>query len=355
MSKKDAVFINKKTIFLWAVIITLLCLTAYLLKPFVFSLSLGVILAIALIGVKEKVEKVLHLNSTPAALIVCLVFTFMIMASVGIVGAKTIGYFRGNGHANSELQQFKREFLQLVNKVKEKINLPIGSKTFQSISEEIRISSKTFLTKLGKNLIANVSVIILQFVIMVLTIFTTLSNERKISLSLLRFYGVSLDRFNETKIIITNVCRDIVFANLITGFLQAFLVAVGAAVLTKVDPMLVFVLTFVLAFIPVIGASPVAGVLAMFEFIHQSYTVGFLLLALMLVVGVSDNIVRAWLMSKKSNNSQFLNFLACIGGIYVWGLSGLFLGPIVMSITLKMVPLLFKEVSSSPSGAKKNL
>lgn len=49
-------------------------------------------------------------------------------------------------------------------------------------------------------------------------------------------------------------------------------------------------------------------------------------------------------MGRKGGENAFLNFLASIGGIYLWGVAGIFTGPLVVALTIRTVPLLWEEL-----------
>lgn len=184
----------------------------------------------------------------------------------------------------------------------------------------------------------------MQLIILFFTLFVVLINYKRFTFQALDAVGISSEVIARMNQIIFEVCRDVVFANIITGFVQSVMVTLGCIFLTDFDPILIFVITFVFSFIPVIGAAPVAIVLAIYQFSIQQPTSAITLLALSILVGVSDNILRAKLMGRKGGENAFLNFLASIGGIYLWGVAGIFTGPLVVALTIRTVPLLWEEL-----------
>jgi predicted PurR-regulated permease PerM len=69
--------------------------------------------------------------------------------------------------------------------------------------------------------------------------------------------------------------------------------------------------------------------------------IGFVVVAL--VAGTTDNLLRPILLS---SNEQDLNpviaLLAIIGALLVFGMPGLFIGPVVAGVALKIVPAMFE-------------
>jgi predicted PurR-regulated permease PerM len=52
----------------------------------------------------------------------------------------------------------------------------------------------------------------------------------------------------------------------------------------------------------------------------------------LIVVGLSDNVVKTLVVSKGSDIPAILAFLGAIGGLVTWGIVGLFLGPVIIAV-----------------------
>jgi predicted PurR-regulated permease PerM len=129
------------------------------------------------------------------------------------------------------------------------------------------------------------------------------------------------------------------------GALQASIVAFGGLIFGFKEFFLLFVVTFFTSFIPVIGAAPIAIILAVISLVQGEYlaTVGLTVVAL--VAGSVDNIVKPLVFASASEESlnPIVSLLAIIGAVIVYGLPGLLLGPILTELTLKIIPILFEE------------
>jgi predicted PurR-regulated permease PerM len=65
----------------------------------------------------------------------------------------------------------------------------------------------------------------------------------------------------------------------------------------------------------------------------------FLVLFCSLIVGLVDNVVRPWLISGRAEMSGLLIFISILGGIAVFGLLGVVLGPIVVAMAANILDL----------------
>jgi predicted PurR-regulated permease PerM len=56
-----------------------------------------------------------------------------------------------------------------------------------------------------------------------------------------------------------------------------------------------------------------------------------------LVVGVSDNVVRALFVSRGAQIPALLAFLGAVGGLLTWGIVGIFVGPVIVGVVYQLV------------------
>lgn len=63
----------------------------------------------------------------------------------------------------------------------------------------------------------------------------------------------------------------------------------------------------------------------------------FLVLWGFVAVGLSDNVVKALVVARGANLPALLVFLGAVGGLLVWGIVGVFLGPVILAVCLELV------------------
>ncbi len=133
-----------------------------------------------------------------------------------------------------------------------------------------------------------------------------------------------------------------VVTSVVISFMQALIVSVGALFLGGSDFLVVFVITFFCAFIPVIGAGPVALVLAAYQLLMGNIGAAIGLGVIALVAGTSDNVVRPFMISSGEEDLHpVVSLLAIIGALIIFGMPGLFLGPVIASVAVKIIPALY--------------
>jgi predicted PurR-regulated permease PerM len=78
----------------------------------------------------------------------------------------------------------------------------------------------------------------------------------------------------------------------------------------------------------------------------------FLLIFCSLIVGMVDNFVRPWLISGRAEMSGLIIFISILGGIAVFGLLGVVLGPIVVALAANILDLYGPTAPPSKLGTK---
>jgi len=117
-------------------------------------------------------------------------------------------------------------------------------------------------------------------------------------------------------------------------------------------PMVFGALTFLASLVPIAGSALVWVPLVAYLGLQQLY-VRAALLFLLGAGGISliDNILKPLLIGERTKLPYFLLFLGILGGIQVYGLIGVFLAPVVLSLFFALVTIYQKEYLSSPKDA----
>ena len=160
--------------------------------------------------------------------------------------------------------------------------------------------------------------------------------------------GIAILPEYETNLITKSLqdsCSMILISTLLIGALQAFIVAVGSSIFGYHEFFLIFLVTFFLSFIPVIGAAPVAALLALISFLTGNSGDGIGLIVVTVIAGSIDNILKPFVFSSTEDSLHpLVSLLGIIGAIIVFGLPGLLLGPLLSQITVHLVPLITKRL-----------
>lgn len=130
------------------------------------------------------------------------------------------------------------------------------------------------------------------------------------------------------------------------------------------SPLLWGVIMFILAFIPLVGATVIWAPTALYLMFSGQITKGIILVtwAVITMLGFADYMVRPLLLKKIATDEIKLNtlvlFLSIMGGMQAYGLLGIVIGPLIMVVALtvfEMYRLYFHLPSQESLQEGKNL
>ena len=139
--------------------------------------------------------------------------------------------------------------------------------------------------------------------------------------------------------------RATLLGTIVTGLAQGVLATIGYAISGVPEPVFFGAMTAVASLVPAVGTLIVwvpAGVVLI---VTGHATRGVLELAwgALAVVGLSDYVIRPRLVGGEGGTPALVTFAALFGGVEVWGLKGLIMGPVVMLVALAVLRIYVRE------------
>lgn len=140
-----------------------------------------------------------------------------------------------------------------------------------------------------------------------------------------------------------------VFGSLVVAFVQAALGGISFWALDLPAPIVWAALMGILSILPAVGAWFVwlpAGILLLFG---GHVIKGIILLAIgAFLISTVDNVLRTLLVSDRAHLHPLVAFFSVLGGLFVFGAAGVFIGPVlfVMALTLVEIARLSLEPTS---------
>jgi predicted PurR-regulated permease PerM len=136
--------------------------------------------------------------------------------------------------------------------------------------------------------------------------------------------------------------RDLIFASvtssLAAAIMHGILGGIAFAIAGVRAPLFWGVMMGFFSFVPVVGSAlvwvPIS--ISLITSGHLGRAI-FVLIACALIVTVVDNLIRPWLLSGRSQMSGLLIFISILGGIAVFGMLGIVLGPIIVAAAASML------------------
>lgn len=210
-------------------------------------------------------------------------------------------------------------------------------------------SANAYLLSFFQGVATNLPAVTLFLLVMIFCTFSFLKHAGGVRNFFQGLFGFNSRKMDQLVGIFLRDSRQVFVSNVLTGAVQSLLVATGVYLITRSDWFLVFFVTLILSFIPVIGAAPMAFLFAIVAFFQGNPTGAIILLVLGGFTGVIDNFLRPWLASfGHSHAPPIVSFVFVIGGALTLGFPGLFIGLLLGGIVYDTLPLFWEELAKGP-------
>ena len=316
----------------------------YILVPFIIPIVLGGILAMAF---SPFVSYFIRRGHSRKLSLISLTLTlfFVGMTPVAIVfvrGTKALTTFVSEQSLTVTRHNIEDRIYAVLDNFSEINNIdPI---VVRDKFDNFMTSAAKYALNLFSTFLTQIPDMILLGFITILSFYFFLSNEEHIRKLFNRYFYFSEENGDRFINLLKSTCKEIFFSNVITGIVQASIVAGGAFFCGIGDAFIIFICTFFLSFIPVFGAGPFSFCIAILAFLEHKTGAGIAMVIVSLVSGVADNIVRPYLTSLGEVEIHgFITFLSIIGGVLVMGLPGLFVGPLLALLTFGALPIIMDD------------
>ena len=224
---------------------------------------------------------------------------------------------------------------------------PTASDTFLA---QISATTSSIISKLSSstlNLIVNVFLeaptLLLHMFIIGFVFFVGLRDSAK-----MKEMAKELSPFNKSKEkILVKQFRDItdslVYGQIIVGVVQGLLAGLGMLIFGIDNALLLTILAMLFAIIPTLGPYVVYIPVTLILLSTGNTTIAIAYLAYnLLIVSTLDNVLRTYIVSRRTKMNSAIVFVGMMAGLFMFGIIGLLLGPLIISYFLVLLQL-YKE------------
>jgi predicted PurR-regulated permease PerM len=220
-------------------------------------------------------------------------------------------------------------FAPLADRIEQDLDLPGTMKTFV-----------TWLSSTTGSLVTGSLVQAVSFCVVFYLLFFFLRDRRIALHSLRRLSPLVKEDMDEGIHRVADTIHAMVYGTLAVSAIQGLLGGLMFWWLDLPAPLLWGVVMAFLAVIPVIGAFVVWIPAALFLALEGSWGKALILTVWgVIVVGTVDNLLRPVLVGNRLKLHTVLSFLSVVGGLSLFGPSGIILGPVVLTITTVLLEI----------------
>lgn len=212
---------------------------------------------------------------------------------------------------------------------------------------ELRKGAADYVSRWGKELLTlipgglgNAMTVIVDFIIMAFTIFFLLKDSSAFLNKIRDYMPFSEEQKDRLGAQINDIIVSTIYGGVVVALIQGIIGGISYALLGVKSPVLWGLSTAVASFIPLLGTFTVWGTMCVYFFLVGA-TGKALILMLVGVFGISmvDNILKPLLIGARTRMHILAIFFSVLGGINLFGLIGLIMGPLVVALFLSVLEI----------------
>lgn len=323
--------------------IALLAYFTYLVfEPFIVPLCWAAVLAVVFDPLNRHLERQWGL-SRAATVCTILVTLLLIVPAIGV----GIAFVHQALEAASSMQtQLNNGGFARLERWWEWLAAHTPGQTPESLAQLVRHGFGVVATFLASKIgvvLRNVAIFIFDLIVTILAMFYFFRDSRQI----MNWLRQILPFERESREEILGKSHDLIFASvtmaLATAAIHGLAGGFGFAIVGITAPVFWGVAIAFFSLVPVVG-DLIIWIPAMIDLAVTHHWGKAIVLAVMItiVAGGIDNFVRPFFISGRARMSGLIVFVAVIGGILVFGLLGIVLGPIIVAATASILDLYAK-------------
>ena len=330
---------NAKKVTLIIVAILLGIIVFFIMRPVMMAMFGGLILAYVFKPVYNTVSRITksrNLSSLIVSLLVILIILIPLWFVVPIMLQQVFDLYSASQAINYQ-QVAESIFPTASPQFLSQISISLSNFVGKVTSKALESLNGTFLNNLPN--------IALQFVIVFFVFFYAMRDSEELK----KFFS-ELSPFSSSKekVIIQefkNVTDSVVYGQIIIGFVQGGLAGLGLLLFGVKNVLALTVLAVFLSILPILGPFLIWIPVTFFLFTsgQANLAIGYLIYNI-IIVSFADNLLRAYIISRKTALSPAVILASMIGGFFFLGIMGFLIGPLLVSYFL-MILRAYKDKS----------
>ncbi len=321
---------NIKKGVLFLILSLLLVLSFWVLKPIIFSLILGILLAFLFSSSLDKAQKIFK-SRTLTAVIFSIGLLFILFVVL---------FFSIPPLVNQSIKLY--QISQTDNFLSPLINLFPNTPFYKSLAPTIY----SFVAKIGSSLVNALSSLIydfptllLQFTIVLLTFFFVLRDKEEFvdyTYNLLPFSDSINKRFFKSS---KDITLSILYGQVFVGIIQGIIMGVGFFIAGAGYVLPLTFLSIFFGILPIIGTMIVWVPVIFYLLMKGKILSSIIVFIFGLISSNIDYPLRAEFVSRRIKMHTGIVLTGMIGGFLSFGILGLILGPLILSYLLILLEI----------------
>jgi predicted PurR-regulated permease PerM len=243
---------------------------------------------------------------------------------------------------NGELEQMLSIDLPWIEAAKQKLSRYYDLSKInldQIIKQSIESVSGVILNQTSW-LITNTTRLVFYFVLMIFTLYYFFKDGELIVGKMKRLMPLSASQIKVTFRQLHDVIQATMYGGVVVALVQGLMGGILFAIMGIPSAVFWGAIMAFLSIIPFVGAFIVYIPAGLILIIGGSYVKGIIVIAVgSVVISQIDNVLRPFLISGRTSMHPLLLFFTILGGVYLFGLLGIVLGPLIAAVFVTLLKI----------------
>lgn len=329
---------------LLSLVILLGYLSYQIFKPFLTPIAWAIVLSLVFYPLYAFMLKILRYK-TVASLLTLIVIIIIILGPFSYLSFLLVDELKEISEyiESGRIEEVKRilehpQVRSIIERIMGFFNIP---------KDQLDSTVINGLSGIGKGLlkkitggVGDVFTVILNFLIMTFTIFFLLKDGTDLLSRFKDYMPFSEDQKERLTMQMRDIIVSTIYGGVIVAMVQGIIGGITYSLLGIQAPAIWGIATAICSFIPILGAFAIWGPIAGYLFIKGSIMQG-LILTIVGIFGISliDNILKPIIIGSRTKMPVLVIFFSVLGGIKLFGLIGLIMGPLVLAVFISVIEI----------------
>jgi len=336
-------------VFLLCLTVVALCFCYVLIAPFLKSIVLSAVLAILFYPLHSRIVHRIRNRNVSALLSTCLVVLFIVLSAAFLGRALATGLrdiYQSLGSTGDGGERLSLYLIHILERAVELVStyLPVSTTDLRSATVNQAEKGVSLLLGLTAGALGSFTALLANALIAFFILFFLLRDGKAMLRRAAVLLPLRTDQTRRVFALVKDTLDATVYGTLAIAALQGALAGLAFWILGVSSAGLWGIVTALCALLPFIGTGIVLLPAISMLFFSGHWIKGLILVTWGLaIVHPVDNLLRPHLIGSRTKLSTLFVFFALLGGLKAFGGLGLFIGPMILAITLALLKFLREE------------
>ncbi len=323
--------------FFIGLVLVLSYLTFIIVKPFLAYLAMGIILTYLMYPIFETVNSKITNDALASGVMIVIILLVLIIPSFFITKTLVSQASGAIGMVQGGVVDNVSDFLAGFGIPEEQVN---------EIARDLINRLSNFVVDSASGIISSLPQLVLGLFILFFVIYYGFKDGKELYKTIEDHIPLKPKHRDKLMKDIHKVSHAVLYGQVLTAIVQGAVGGIGFLIFGLPNPVFWGFIMIIVSFLPVIGTPLIWVPAGLIEIAQANYVagIGILIYGVVLIMNI-DNVLKPKLISEKAQIHPVVIIVGVLGGLSVFGFSGIILGPLILGLLITMLRFYTEEKS----------